>query len=189
MSGFYNARQGYPFEQGILSPSRVSGAGTVFVVLDQVGEMRLPNFHNVDFHVERAGQRVDAAVRAVAGHVQCGELEHGAGDPQHAERGQRQPDSGDRRAARHPVRRPRELVAYDLAEFLRAGFLRGAGLFCGRINFQLPTPGLRAGASSVRYGEAPPEPSRPNAVFAKPRRSAGRISPREGGKLAGEVGS
>ena len=53
MSGFYNARQGYPFEQGILSPSRQRGAGTVFVVLDQVGEVRLPNYHNVDFHVER----------------------------------------------------------------------------------------------------------------------------------------
>ena len=29
------------------------GAGTVFVVLDNVGELRLPNYHNVDFHVER----------------------------------------------------------------------------------------------------------------------------------------
>jgi hypothetical protein len=53
VSGFYNARQGYPFEQGILSPSRLRGAGTVFVVLDQVGALRLPNYHNVDFHVER----------------------------------------------------------------------------------------------------------------------------------------
>ena len=53
MSGFYNARQGYPFEQGILSPSRQRGAGTVFVLLDNVGEQRLPNYHNVDFHVER----------------------------------------------------------------------------------------------------------------------------------------
>jgi len=53
VSGFYNARQGYPFEQGILSPSRQRGAGTVFVVLDQVGDVRLPNYHNVDFHVER----------------------------------------------------------------------------------------------------------------------------------------
>jgi hypothetical protein len=53
VSGFYNARQGYPFEQGLLSPSRQRGAGTVFVVLDQVGELRLPNYHNVDFHVER----------------------------------------------------------------------------------------------------------------------------------------
>ena len=53
VSGFYNARQGYPFEQGILSPSRQRGAGTVFVVLDEVGELRLPNYHNVDLHVER----------------------------------------------------------------------------------------------------------------------------------------
>ena len=53
VSAFYNARQGYPFEQGILSPTRANGAGTVFVVLDPVGESRLPNFQNVDFHVER----------------------------------------------------------------------------------------------------------------------------------------
>jgi hypothetical protein len=53
VSGFYNARQGYPFEQGLNSPSRRNGAGTVFIVLDQVGERRLPNYHNVDLHVER----------------------------------------------------------------------------------------------------------------------------------------
>jgi hypothetical protein len=53
VSGFYNARQGYPFEQGINSPSRNNGAGTVFIVLDQVGERRLPNYHNVDLHLER----------------------------------------------------------------------------------------------------------------------------------------
>jgi hypothetical protein len=53
VSAFYNARQGYPFEQGILSPSRLRGAGTVFVLLDKVGTERLPNYHNVDLHFER----------------------------------------------------------------------------------------------------------------------------------------
>jgi hypothetical protein len=53
VSAFYNARQGYPFERGILSPSRLNGASTVFVVLDPVGDERLPNYQNVDFHVER----------------------------------------------------------------------------------------------------------------------------------------
>ena len=53
VSAFYNARQGYPFERGILTPSRLNGAGTVFVVLDKVGEERLPNYQNMDFHVER----------------------------------------------------------------------------------------------------------------------------------------
>jgi Carboxypeptidase regulatory-like domain/TonB-dependent Receptor Plug Domain len=53
VSAFYNARQGYPFEQGILSPSRANGASTVFVVLDPIGDQRLPNFQNLDFHVER----------------------------------------------------------------------------------------------------------------------------------------
>ena len=47
------ARQGYPFEQGTLSPSRSNGAGTVFIVLDKVGDRRLPNYQNLDFHVER----------------------------------------------------------------------------------------------------------------------------------------
>jgi Carboxypeptidase regulatory-like domain len=53
VSAFYNARQGYPFERGILTPSRLNGAGTVFVLLDHVGDNRLPNYQNLDFHVER----------------------------------------------------------------------------------------------------------------------------------------
>jgi len=53
ISAFYNARQGYPFERGILSPSRANGGNTVFVVLDPIGDNRLPNYQNVDFHVER----------------------------------------------------------------------------------------------------------------------------------------
>jgi hypothetical protein len=53
VSAFYNARQGYPFETGILSPSRANGGGTVFVLLNQVGDNRLPNYQNLDFHVER----------------------------------------------------------------------------------------------------------------------------------------
>jgi hypothetical protein len=65
VSAFYNARQGYPMERTVLVPScaaapasqancRANGVGTVDVLLDPVGESRLPNFHNVDFHVERA---------------------------------------------------------------------------------------------------------------------------------------
>jgi hypothetical protein len=53
ISAFYNARQGYPFERGILSPSRNNGGNTVFVVLDPIGEERLPTYQNIDFHVER----------------------------------------------------------------------------------------------------------------------------------------
>jgi len=53
VSAFYNARQGYPFERGVISPSRANGAGTVVVLLDPVGASRLPNFQNLDFHVER----------------------------------------------------------------------------------------------------------------------------------------
>jgi hypothetical protein len=53
VSAFYNARQGYPLERGILSPSRLNGAGTVFVVFDKIGDERLPTYQNLDFHVER----------------------------------------------------------------------------------------------------------------------------------------
>jgi hypothetical protein len=53
VSAFYNARQGYPFERGELIPNRQNGGNTVFVVLDPVGTSRLPNYQNLDFHVER----------------------------------------------------------------------------------------------------------------------------------------
>jgi hypothetical protein len=53
VSAFYNARQGYPFEASVQSPSRSNGAGIATVLLDGVGENRLPNYQNLDFHVER----------------------------------------------------------------------------------------------------------------------------------------
>jgi hypothetical protein len=63
VSAFYNARQGYPQEITVQVPScggavttncRGNGAGTVDALLNPVGETRLPNFQNLDFHVERA---------------------------------------------------------------------------------------------------------------------------------------
>jgi hypothetical protein len=53
VSAFYNARQGYPQERTV-QVSRANGAGLVDVLLDPVGEVRLPNYHNLDLHVERA---------------------------------------------------------------------------------------------------------------------------------------
>jgi len=53
LSAFYNARQGYPFEASIQSPSRLNGAGIATILLDSVGENRLPNYQNLDVHVER----------------------------------------------------------------------------------------------------------------------------------------
>jgi hypothetical protein len=53
VSAFYNARQGYPFEQTVRVANRPNGAGSVDVLLDGVGENRLPNYQNLDFHVER----------------------------------------------------------------------------------------------------------------------------------------
>ena len=53
VSAFYNARQGYPYERGVQTPTRANGVGQVVVLLDPVGENRLPTFQNLDFHVER----------------------------------------------------------------------------------------------------------------------------------------
>jgi len=53
LAAFFNARQGYPYERTIQSPSRANGVGTVMVLLDPVGESRLPNYYNLDFRVER----------------------------------------------------------------------------------------------------------------------------------------
>jgi hypothetical protein len=53
VSAFYNARQGYPQEVSVQTPSRPNGAGQIDVLLDPVGDRRLPNYQNLDFHVER----------------------------------------------------------------------------------------------------------------------------------------
>jgi hypothetical protein len=53
LSAFYNARQGYPQEISVQTPSRPNGGGQVDVLLNPVGDSRLPNFQNLDFHVER----------------------------------------------------------------------------------------------------------------------------------------
>ena len=53
VSGFFNARQGYPFEPFILSPTRPNNGGQASVLLDPVGENRLPDYYNLDFHIDR----------------------------------------------------------------------------------------------------------------------------------------
>jgi Carboxypeptidase regulatory-like domain len=53
VSAFYNAREGYLFEPNITFAGRTLGSGTATILLDPVGENRLPNYQNIDFHVER----------------------------------------------------------------------------------------------------------------------------------------
>ena len=53
VSAFYNARQGYPQEISVQTPSRPNGAGQIDVLLNPVGDTRLPTYQNLDFHVER----------------------------------------------------------------------------------------------------------------------------------------
>jgi hypothetical protein len=54
VSANYNARQGYPEEFSIQSPSRINGGGIATLLLNGVGETRLPTYQNLDFHVDRA---------------------------------------------------------------------------------------------------------------------------------------
>ena len=53
VAGFYNARQGYPEEFAIQTPSRANGASIATVLLNGVGETRLSNYQNLDLHVDR----------------------------------------------------------------------------------------------------------------------------------------
>jgi len=53
VSAFYNARQGYPQEISVQTPNRVNGVAQIDILLNPVGETRLPNYQNLDFHVER----------------------------------------------------------------------------------------------------------------------------------------
>ena len=66
VSAFYNTRQGYPFEAAVQLTNPIvltatgqtvtslpNGGGTPTILLDAIGENRLPNFQNLDLHVER----------------------------------------------------------------------------------------------------------------------------------------
>ena len=53
LSGFYNARQGYPILPSVLSPSRANRAGTTLVLLDPVGDVRLPSMQTIDVRVDK----------------------------------------------------------------------------------------------------------------------------------------
>ena len=54
VAGSYNGRQGYPFPQAILTPSRANRAGTANVLLDTLGDVRLPDFHLLDVRIDKA---------------------------------------------------------------------------------------------------------------------------------------
>lgn len=54
LAGVYNGRQGYPFPQRILTPSRPNRAGTTTVLLDPLGDIRHPTFQTVDFRIDKA---------------------------------------------------------------------------------------------------------------------------------------
>jgi hypothetical protein len=54
VSAFYNARQGYPFEAAVqVLTALPNGGGTPTIVLDPIGNNRLPDYQNLDLRVER----------------------------------------------------------------------------------------------------------------------------------------
>jgi hypothetical protein len=53
VSAFLNARQGYPEEFALNNTARPNGAGTALILLNPVGDTRLPSYANLDFHVDR----------------------------------------------------------------------------------------------------------------------------------------
>jgi hypothetical protein len=53
ISGFFNARQGYPFNRYLLTPSRTGGIGTANADIDRWGDVRYDNFYQVDMRIEK----------------------------------------------------------------------------------------------------------------------------------------
>lgn len=53
ISGFFNARQGYPFNRYVLSPARTGGIGTANVDIDRWGDVRFDDFYQLDLRVEK----------------------------------------------------------------------------------------------------------------------------------------
>jgi hypothetical protein len=49
----FNSRQGYPFPQAIITPNRANSGGQATVLLDPLGENRLPAFTQVDVRFDR----------------------------------------------------------------------------------------------------------------------------------------
>lgn len=49
----WNARQGYPFPPAIRTPNRANSGGQADVLLDPLGDIRHPNFHQVDLRVDK----------------------------------------------------------------------------------------------------------------------------------------
>ena len=110
VSAFYNARQGYPWRARSRRRRAINGAPQVDILLDPIGEERLPNYQNVDFHVERPFKVGTVRFIPSMDVFNVGNYEHDSGNPRPAERGEREPNPGDSGAARRPFRRARELV-------------------------------------------------------------------------------
>ena len=92
-------------------PSRINGGGRSTSLLDPIGDSRLPNYQNIDFHVERPIKVGTVRFIPSLDIFNVGNFNTIQAIRSTPERGEREPDPGDPRAARHPVRRPRELVS------------------------------------------------------------------------------
>jgi hypothetical protein len=50
----YNGRQGYPLAPSVQTPNRANSAGQVLVLLDPLGDVRLPALQTVDIRIDRS---------------------------------------------------------------------------------------------------------------------------------------
>jgi hypothetical protein len=54
LAAFWNTRSGFPFIRSEYSPARPFSAGQTNVWIDRRGDVRLPNFQQVDFRVDKS---------------------------------------------------------------------------------------------------------------------------------------
>ena len=99
LAAFFNARQGYPYERSIQSPSRANGVGTVLVLLDPVGEVKTANLQQprLPCGTARAGDGSEDCT--VPGCLQSDQRQHHPRAARDTERLERQSDPGGRRTA------------------------------------------------------------------------------------------
>ncbi len=115
VAGFYNARGGYPFlpSVNVVSSALRKNDGTIQVLLDPLGDVRLPKFQTVDLPPGQDLQIPSGPLPGGHGRVQPHELEHGAVAEAEPERVEREHDFVDPGAARPALRREGHLLGRD----------------------------------------------------------------------------
>ena len=100
------------------------------MLLDAVGENRLPNFQNVDFHVERPITFMNAHLVPSLDIFNVTNINTIQALQRQQNAAQREPDQRGRRAARAPLRHPGELVDIRSGGEKGPGLLGDSAFFC-----------------------------------------------------------